>query len=94
MVVIISLGFALLSNLRLLGLCHTQEFTAASEFLLAVEIGKKAVISNTLEALWGNMGKKATDEFIGCQRHRLLLVDRAIVLPPEAHLAVFDVRRR
>ena len=50
-------------------------------------IGKETVVVDAVEPVWQGMQQKAADEFIGRERHHLVLVMMPIVMPAAADLA-------
>jgi hypothetical protein len=59
--------------------------------LLAVAVAHETVITDALKSLGQDMDEETPDELPGIERHHLLLALVAIVLPPEAYLAILDI---
>src|SRR5450631_2730843 len=74
-----------------IGLLHSEQFATAGELLLAVAVAHEAVITDALKSLGQDMDQETSDELPGVERHYLLSVLVAIVLPPEAYLAILDI---
>lgn len=70
---------------------HSEQFTAASELLLAVAVTQKTIVANTFEAFGQDMDEETPNEFPGVQRHYFLLASVAVILPSKAYFAVFDI---
>jgi len=58
-----------------------------------IAISEEAEIANTLESVGKNVKQESTDEFIGAERHRLVAVVIAIILPAKLNLAVIDMKQ-
>lgn len=66
---------------------------AATAFQLggAAAVGEEAIVANAVKTVGQDMEQETADEFAGLQRHHLLLVVMAIVLPAEADGAVREL---
>lgn len=65
---------------------HSEQFTAASELLLAVAVTQKTIVANTFEAFGQDMDEETPNELPGVQRHYFLLASVAVILPSKATL--------
>jgi hypothetical protein len=72
---------------------HLQELPAQSELLCPIAIGEEAEIANSLEPVGENVKQEPTDEFVGTERHRLVTVAIAIILPAKRNPAVIDIEQ-
>ena len=72
---------------------HLHELPAQSELLCAVAIGQETEIANTLESVGKNVKQEPTDEFVSTERHRLVAVVIAIILPAKLNLTVIDIEQ-
>src|SRR5260221_1218470 len=57
-----------------------------SDVVGAVAIGEKAIVADTMEAVWQSVQQKAADEIIGIECHHLGDAALSVVFPGEAHL--------
>ncbi|OAN51169.1 hypothetical protein A6A05_11370 [Magnetospirillum moscoviense] len=69
---------------------HGQQAAAAFQLGGAAAVGEEAIVANAVKAVGQDVEQEAADEFAGLQRHHLLFVVMAIVLPAEADAAVID----
>jgi hypothetical protein len=53
----------------------------------------KAEIANALESVGKHVKEEATDEFVSTERHRLVLIAIAIILPAKRNPAVIDIKQ-
>src|SRR3990172_4023177 len=60
---------------------------------LPVAIAEEPAVANAVEARRQHVEQEASDELVGGQCHRFLLMAIARVLPAEAHVAVVDVEQ-
>ena len=70
-----------------------HELPAQSELLCPIAIGQEAEIANPLETVGKNVKQEPADEFVGAQRHGLVAVAIAVVLPAKLNLAVIDIEQ-
>ncbi len=70
---------------------HAEKFTATGKLLFAISVPQETVVADALEACRQDVDQKASDKFVGAQRHHLGFATVAIVLPMEADISIFDV---
>ena len=76
-----------------IGFGTSERYAEACELLGATSVSEKAEMAYSAEALGQDVHKKATDELIGIQRHRLGLVLGAIILPAKADTAIATIEK-
>src|SRR5438132_2613421 len=75
---------------RRLGLRHGEKLTATGKLLSSAATAQEAVVADALEAIGKDVKEEAADELVGAERHRLLPVAVAVILPAKTDLAVVD----
>lgn len=76
---------------RLLRCWDVKQAAAQVQLQLPMAIGKQAVMTNAVKAVWNRVKQETADELVRIERHQLLLAGRSIILPSEGDLVSIDV---
>ena len=72
---------------------NSKQLTTLNQLLLSITVGKKSVVSNTLESIRQYMNEKPPDELSGREGHCLVMLSVAVIFPAETHTTIFDIKQ-